>query len=367
MDLKRRLESPVGPRARISGREVDYFCGTSYYGFHGHPLVIAAACAAARDYGLGPATSLATPPHEELTREACDFFATETATCVASGYLGPAALLQGLHDEGDLVVADAASHYSVLDAARAVGRDIVLFRHLDSDDLARQLRQSVGPGQRPLVMTDGVFPSTGAVAPLADYATALARYERSLLLVDDAHAAGVLGRNGRGSFEHHGIERDGFHFCTTLSKAFGGSGGIIPGDRILGEKTRRRSGIPAGASAPPIPAVAAAAVGIRLLREHPEMRHALWDNVRRVRSGLRGLGFALPDTVVPIVSLAGSPPLDLRRVCETLDREDIVVAHVAPRGYSDAPDVESLRIAVCSGHTPEQIERLVDAVRRALR
>lgn len=367
MDPKRRLESPVGPRARISGREVDYFCGTSYYGLHGHPLVIAAACAAARDYGLGPATNVSTPPHEELAREACEFFAAETATCIASGYLGPAVLLQALHDEGDLVFCDAASHYSVLDAARAIGKDVVLFRHTDPDDLARQLRLSIRPGQRPLVITDGIFPSTGAVAPLADYAAALSRYERGLLCVDDAHAAGVLGRNGRGSFEHHDLARDGFHFCTTLSKAFGGSGGLIPADRHLAARIQERSRIPAGASAPPIPAVAAAAAGIRLLREHPEMRRALWDNVRHVRSGFRTLGFALPETVVPIVSLLGSPSLDLRRVCETLDREDIVVAHVAPRGYSDAPEVESIRIAVCSEHTSEQIDRLVGAVRRALR
>jgi glycine C-acetyltransferase/8-amino-7-oxononanoate synthase len=216
-------------------------------------------------------------------------------------------------------------------------------------------------------MTDGVFPSTGAVAPLADYAAALQRYERSLLCVDDAHAAGVLGSNGRGSFEHHGLKRDGLHFCATLSKAFGGSGGIVPGDHVLEEKIRQRSWIPAGASAPPIPAMAAAAAGLRILRELPEMRYRLWDNARRIRTGLRTLGFALPESVVPIVSLAGSPSLDLERVREALDREDIVVAYVAPRGYSDAPDAESLRIAVCSEHTAEQIDRLVDAVRRALR
>lgn len=215
-------------------------------------------------------------------------------------------------------------------------------------------------------MTDGVFPSTGALAPLPAYAEALEPYGAPLLCVDDAHAVGVIGDRGRGSLEHFDLGRDGFYFCATLSKAFGGSGGILPGTRSLAAKIRQQSRILAGASAAPIPALAAAAAGMRLLKEHPEMRRALWDNVRRARSGLRALGFELADSVIPIVSLAGSPSIDLRRVRETLDREDIVVLHVPPRGYSDAPDVESLRIAVFSGHTPQQIDRLIDGIRRAL-
>jgi glycine C-acetyltransferase/8-amino-7-oxononanoate synthase len=107
-------------------------------------------------------------------------------------------------------------------------------------------------------------------------------------------------------------------------------------------------------------------MGMRLLEEHPEMRRQLWDNVRRMRAGLRAAGFDLADTPIPIISLPGAPSLDLRRVCDALDREDLVVLYVPPRGYSDAPDVESLRIAVFSTHTTEQIDRLVDGIRRAL-
>ncbi len=362
----KHIERPVGPRTVVNGREVDYFCGTSYFGLHAHPLVIDAACAAARTYGIGPATGASTPPLLDLIERARGFFGTETATCIASGYLGPMALVQALREEVDVAFADSASHYSVLDALRTAGKDVFLFRHLDPDDLARQLALHVRPGHKPLVMTDGIFPSTGALAPLPAYAEALEPYAASFLCVDDAHAVGVIGEEGRGSLEHFGLERDGFHFCATLSKAFGGSGGLIPGTRSLAAKIRQRSWILAGASAPPIPALAAAAAGIRLLEQHPEMRRALWDNVQRMRNGLRALGFTLADTVVPIVSLAGSASIDLRRVCETLDREDIVVLYVPPRGYSDAPDVESLRIAVFSSHAPEQIDRLIDGIRRAL-
>jgi glycine C-acetyltransferase/8-amino-7-oxononanoate synthase len=360
------MESPVGPRARIDGREVDYFCGTSYFGLHAHPLVVAAACAATRAYGIGPATGISTPPLEDLMDQASRFFGTETITCVTSGYLGPAVLVQALRDEYDLAFADSAAHYSILDALRGTGKPFFLFRHLDPGDLAGQLQLHVRPGARPLMMTDGVFPSTGAVAPLSAYAEVLGRYESSLLCVDDAHGVGVIGDHGRGSFEHHSLQGQGLRFCATLSKAFGGSGGIIPGDALLEASIRQRSSVPLGASAPPAPALAAAAAGIRLLAGHPEMRSALWANARRARDGLRGLGFDLADTVIPIVSLTGSASIDLYRVWASLDQEDMVVLHVPPRGYSDAPDVESLRIALCSGHTEEQIDRLIDGIRRAL-
>jgi 7-keto-8-aminopelargonate synthetase-like enzyme len=362
----RRMSSPVGARVRVNGREVDYFCGTSYFGLHGHPLVIDAACAAAQKYGIGPATAASTPAHEEVIERACRFFGTETVTYVASGYLGPMVLTQALREDYDVAFTDCASHYSVLDALRATAKEVVLFRHLDPDDLARQLALRVRPGQRPLVLTDGVFPSTGAMAPLSAYAAVLSAYPRSLLCVDDAHAVGVIGTKGRGSFEYHGLESDGIYFCGTLSKAFGGTGGIVPGDRVLEAKIRKSSHIPVGASAPSAPAAAAAAMGMRLLEEHPEMRRQLWDNVRHMRAGLRAAGFDPADTPIPIVSLPGAPSLDLRRVCDALDREDLVVLYVPPRGYSDAPDVESFRIAVFSTHTTEQIDRLIDGIRRAL-
>ena len=360
------MESPVGARARINGREVDYFCGTSYFSLHSHPAVIDAARAATQAYGIGPATGALTPPFEDFVDAARQFFGTETVSCVASGYLGPAVLAQALRDDYDIAFVDSAAHYSLLDALRATGAPLVFFHHLDPDDLARQLAVHVRAGLRPLVMTDGVFPTTGALAPLCAYAAALERYPGSLLAVDDAHAVGVIGEGGRGSFEYCGLARDGLSFCATLSKAFGGSGGIVPGSTKLAAKILARSGILSGASAPPIPALAAATAGLRLLADRPEMRRALWQNVRRARAGLRDLGFDLADTPIPIISLLGSSGIDLEKVLLALDREDIVVAYVAPRGYSDAPDVESLRIAVFSTHTADQINRLIDGVRRAI-
>ncbi len=362
----RILRSPIGARARIDGREVDYFCGTSYFGLHGHPEVVAAACEATRSYGIGSATALRTPIHDELDGLLRRFFGVDEVSYVASGYLAPLVLLQALRDDFELAFADSACHYGVVDALRSVGKEVITFRHLDVDDLSRQLARRLRPRQRPLVITDGVFPSSGALAPLPDIAATLEGYASSLLCVDDAHAVGVLGTNGRGTPEHFAIPLAGIYACGTLSKAFGGAGGIVPGDGALAAKVRDRSRVPIGASAPSVPIAAAAAAGVRILAEHPEMRQALWSNVRRVRDGVRALGFDIQSSPVPIVHLAGRPGLDLRRAHAKLDREDLVVLYVPPRGYSDAPDVESLRIAVFSTHTREQIDRLLDALGRAL-
>ncbi|TSA51192.1 pyridoxal phosphate-dependent aminotransferase family protein [archaeon] len=360
------MGSPIGARMVINGREVDYFCGTSYYTLHGHPAVIEAACDATRRFGLGPATNASVSVFSETVELARQFFEVESVAYVISGYLGAMVLVQALRDDYDVVLVDEASHYSVFDGIRTSGKAIVPFRHLDADDLSAKLAEHVGPGQIPLVMSDGVFPVTGVIAPLPSYIEALRAYQPSLLCVDDSHAVGVIGAKGQGTFEYFGLKDDNLYLAGTLSKAFGGIGGIVPGNQLLAEKIKKNVRIPVGASPPPVPAAAAAGMGIRLLTENPEMRRDLWANVKRVRDGLRGLGFEIEDTPVPIVNVVGGPSLDLEFVKRELDRQDIVVLRVPPNGYSDAPDVESLRIAVFSTHREEQIQRLIEGIGRAI-
>lgn len=360
------LESPIGPRVRIDGRDVDYFCGTSYFSLHGHPEVIEAACAAARGSGLGAGTSLATRAHVELDARLRQFFDAETITLVPSGYLAPLVLLQSLTADCDVVFVDRAAHYGELDAVRASGKRSISFEHLDANDLAQRLASQLGPRDRPLVLTDGVFPSTGAIAPLADYEAALSRYPGGTLCVDDAHGVGVLGLAGRGTPEHLGVDRRHVYVCGTLSKAFGAAGGFVPGPFDLVEKIHAHSRVPLGASAPSAPAAAAAAAAVRLLAAHPEMRQSLWDNAAHLRAGIRSLGFDVGTSPVPIVNLVGHADLDLRRAHARLSADGIAVLYVPPHGYSDAPAIESLRIAVFSTHSRDQLDRVVGALGRAL-
>ena len=362
----RVMGSPIGARMIIDGREVDYFCGTSYYTLHGHPAVIEAACEATRKYGLGPATNSGIPVLSQTVERARQYFESETATYVISGYLGAMTLAQALSDDYDIVLVDEASHYSVFDGIRASGKSIVPFHHLSADDLSAKLAEHVRPGQVPLVMTDGVFPVTGMIAPLPEYCDVLRTYRPSLLCVDDSHAVGVIGEKGQGTFEYFGLQRENLYLAGTLSKAFGGIGGIVPGDHALAAKIKKNVRISDGASPPPVPAAAAAGMGIRILSENPKMRRDLWCNVKTVRCGLRELGFELEDSPIPIVNVRGGPSVDLEHVRQELDSRDVVVFRVPPNGYSDAPDVESLRIAVFSTHQAEQIQRLIEGIGQAI-
>lgn len=354
------MEEPLGARMRINGRPVDYFCGTSYFCLHGHKAVIDAACTATRQYGLGPGTLALMPIYAELKAALCGWFATEDVVTMISGYVGPMALLQGLRDDFDVVFVDQGTHYSSLDAIAGLGKPVYQFRHLDANSLKEALALHLAASQRAVVVTDGVFPSTGALAPLGDYRNAMAPYDNCLLCVDDSHGVGVLGRSGRGSLQHAGLEQVGNHFAGTLSKAFGALGGIVPATSMLADKIRQKSMILRGASPPPPAAAAAAIAALKLLQAEPQMRADLQRNVLRLRSGLRKLGFAVEDSPVPIVSLRAA--IDLEHLRRELERRDIVVKITTANGYSDAPDVPTMRLAVFSTHSLLQIDKLLSAI-----
>jgi 7-keto-8-aminopelargonate synthetase-like enzyme len=247
------MESPPGAETLIDGRRYLYFGGTSYLGLAGRPEVIEAACEATRRYGVHTAISRAgfgtNPATLAVERLAAEFFDREEAFYFVSGYLGSHVLVQSLAGRFHAVLVDESSHFSVREAARLTGEPIVPFRHRDPDDLERQLWQHGSAGRRPLVMTDGVFPMTGAVAPVDEYLRVLDRCGTASLVIDDAHGIGVLGEHGRGSLEHLGLwkpranteivaEGIGLYVCATLSKAMGGFGGILPGSREFVQAAR---------------------------------------------------------------------------------------------------------------------------------
>lgn len=367
MDLfSKSMGSPLGPRMVVNGRLVDYYCGTSYYTLHGDPRVIKAACEALQKYGLGPATVMDNPPLNEVAARAAEFFHVEKVQYFISGYLSDLILVQALRNDYDIILVDEISHYSVFDGIRSTGKRFITFHHLDPDDLKVKLRKYVQPGEVPLVISDGVFPITGAIAPLPDYVDILTEYDNALICIDDSHAVGVIGEKGRGTFEYWGLEKGRQRYFTgTFSKAFGGLGGFIPGDYSLMEKIHHNARVPVGASPPSSAAAAASAMGLKILSEHPEMRKQLWANALYVRHGLRDLGVQTDEIPIPIISIQ-IPSVDLRHVQSELDKKDIVVAYIAPRGYSDAPAVESLKISIFSTHTRDQLDRLLNALGKLL-
>ncbi|MCI0539037.1 MAG: pyridoxal phosphate-dependent aminotransferase family protein, partial [Verrucomicrobiales bacterium] len=278
------LQTPPGARVLIDDREYLYFAGTSYLGLAGRAEVIEAACEAVRRYGVHTATSRAgfgnNPVTISVEHLAARFFGTEDAFYFVSGYVGNHILIQALAGSAGAVFIDELSHYSLNEAARLAGLPVIPFRHRDPEDLRRHLDQRLRQGQQPLLLTDGVFPMTGALAPIDEYVRTLQNCKPATILIDDAHGMGVLGEHGRGTLEHlklWGAEvnrsygNDGVTVCVcgTLSKAIGGFGGIIPGARSFVDRARHSSHYFDGASAPSSAAAGATAKALELVMREP--------------------------------------------------------------------------------------------------
>ena len=367
------MQSAPGPRALISDRWRDYFSGTGYLGLQGHPGIVEAATAALQQYGLTTATSRGGygehPVFHAVESAAARFFGEERALYTVSAYLGSGILLQGLSGEYDRVYLDDAAHFSVREAAAASARPTHTFHHRDADALRATLVATLAPGERPIVLTDGVFPISGEIAPHIDYISVLSQYGGAILCIDDAHATGVVGSRGRGSLEHcagqvtsHSLGPNAVRCYTahTLSKALAGHGGVIAGPSDFIAQLWRNARALSGSSPSPIPAAAASAWSLSYLYEHGELREQLWSNVRRAKEGFRKLGWDLPDTPVPIICLAARPGLDLARIQQELFARDLCVTHVTR--YSSTPHGGALRVAIFATHTGEQIDRLARAV-----
>ncbi len=372
------MESAPGARTLINGRWRDYFAGTGYLGLQGHEGLVAAASEALRKYGLTTATSRGGygehPIFHAVERAAAAFLDEEAALYTVSAYLGSEILLQGLGGDYDRIYVDEAAHFSGRDAAGATAVPVHTYRHADPHALANDLRSTLGRAERPLVLTDGVFPISGDVAPLQDYVQVLGSYEGAILLIDDAHATGVIGSLGRGSLEFVS-ERQGFepksiesdtgvrcHTTHTLSKALAGHGGLIAGSSPFIERLWRNAHAPEGSSPSPLPSAAASAWSLDYVRTHSELRERLWSNVARARRGLRKLGWPLEDTPIPIICLGALPGVNLASIKAELFQRDICVAHVTR--YSSTPEGGALRVAIFATHTSEQIDRLIAEIER---
>lgn len=365
----RSFDSPTGPEVRIAGRTFTHFGGTAYLDLQRRPELAEAADRAMRRYGLHPATSRIgygeSPPLAEAEAEAARFFGTEVAWLLPSGWLGASVLLEAHGGAGDRLFLDREAHYALRDAARLSGRPAVEFESRDPESLRAQVAAEVRPGERPVVLTDGVFPVSGRVAPLAAYAGVLRDHAGALLVVDDAHGFGVLGAAGRGSVEQQGLwGQPGVLVTGTASKALGGYGGLLPGSAAGVSGLQARSRLFAGSTPLPAPVAAATAVALRLAREEPGRRDQLARNVREVRAGLRALGLPVEDWPTPIIPIVLSEGAAMQALHDRLREDGVIVPYLAR--YAGLGPHGALRVAVCATHQPHHVAQLLAALRRHL-
>ncbi len=365
------IETAEGPTVTIDGRRYDWFRGNGYLGFQSDPDLLAAASEATLRYGLKLRDRRPVGCHPcvgEWDEAASAFFGCDDVLLLASGYLGGAVMASTLAADVDMAFVDEESHPNVWDGLAVGGIPAVPFRHRDPDALADALathRERRGRF-RPLVASDGVFPITGAVAPAADYWRVLEAYDDGTLCLDDAHAFGVIGENGRGTLEHLGILGDGRYAYGTMSKAFGAGGGVMPGPAGWQDRVGRASAAYRSATKPPPGVVAAGARALRMARDRPWLRTRLAHQVARVRASLRAMGLPVGDSPAPVVCLDRRGGLDLAGVAGRLFDEDrIAVLHLTG-GYPNVPVGGGLVFTLSAAHDDDQVDRLLAAFKRAL-
>jgi 8-amino-7-oxononanoate synthase len=366
---RRPVHERPGPRLVIKGRSFLNFSSNNYLDLAGDPRPARAAARAARRFGCGagasPLVSGYHPPLRALERALKDWEQTQAALVFPTGFAANLALLTALAGPADAIFSDALNHASLIDGCRLSHARGYIYRHADSNHLKDLLRQGAAKARRRLIVTDSVFSMDGDLAPLSELAD-LARQYDALLIVDEAHATGVLGPLGRGLTEvalaHRSGDDDDLIKVGTLSKALGAQGGFVCGSRRLIHwlVNRARPYIFSTALAPPLAAAARQAVA--LVRREPERREYLLKLAATLRSRLEEAGF--PPTgsrcqIVPIVVGDAQAALELSA---GLQKAGILAPAIRPPSVPDG--AARLRISLTSGHSPEDIDQLVEALTR---
>jgi glycine C-acetyltransferase len=360
----RVLDGPQQARASIDGREVVNLASNNYLGLTTHPKLVERALAATRAFGVGAgsvrtiAGTLAL--HEELERRLAAFKQTESAVVFQSGFTANAGTVSAILSRNDAVVSDELNHASIIDGCRLSRATIRVFPHKDVA-AARAVLQELPASQRKLLITDGVFSMDGDLGPLPALCD-LAEEFGAIMMVDDAHASGVFGRNGRGTVDHFGMHGRVDVQVGTLSKAIGALGGYVAGRRHLIEYLRQRAR-PFMFSTSHPPAVAATAIAaLDILLEEPQIIERLWDNTRFFQAGLQQLGFDTGESEGPITPVMVGETSTASRVSARLFDEGVFALGigfpVVPRGKA------RLRTIVTATHTREQLQYAIDAFGR---
>jgi len=366
----RTLSSAQGAYLIVDGRRVLNFCSNNYLGLANHPRLVEAAREAVGRFGVGPAAvrSIAgtTDLHLELERRLAAFKGAEATITFQSGFTANLGAIPALVGGEDVIFSDELNHASIIDGCRLSGAKVIRYAHAQVDDLRRVLKEQRASFRRALVITDGVFSMDGDVAPLPDIAAAAHEHE-AMLMVDDAHGEGVLGRGGRGIVDHFGLHGQVDVEVGTLSKAFGVVGGVVAGSPALVDWLRQRGRPFLFSSAMTIPDTAACLAAIDLLEASTELVDRLWENARFFKAEMQRLGFDTGRSTTPITPIMlGEAPLAQEFSRELFEAGVFAMAIGYP---TVAKGKARIRVMISAAHARLDLERgleLFSAVGRKL-
>ena len=361
----RTLEGPTGARARYDGRDVINLASNNYLGLASHPRMNAAAAKAAAELGAGTgavrtiAGSMAI--HRDLERRFADFKHAEDALMFQAGFTANAGTVAAILGKEDVIVSDRLNHASIIDGARLSRAEIKVFEHKDAEHADRLLEETQVPGRRQLLITDGVFSMDGDIAPLPALVE-VAEKHGAIMMIDDAHASGVLGTGGAGTVDHFGLHGRVDIQVGTLSKAIGVLGGFIAGPSHLIEWLVNR-GRPYLFSTSAPPAVVAACIeALNIIRDEPERLERLWSNTRFFKEGLHALGFDTGMSETPITPVITEDEEKTQAFARRLFEEAVfapaIVFPTVARGRA------RVRTIVTAEHTEEDLKEALDVFER---
>jgi glycine C-acetyltransferase len=357
----RVLGSAQDTEVVVDGKHVLNLSSNNYLGLTTHPRLKAAMIEATEQWGAGSgavrtiAGTMAI--HEELERRLAEFKHTQASLVFQSGFTANLGVLQSLVKEGDVIISDELNHASIIDGIRLSKAERSIFKHRDVDDLERHLEKHRDTRVK-LVVTDGVFSMDGDIAPLPAIVERAERFG-ALVMVDDAHASGVLGENGRGSVNHFGLDGRVDLQMGTLSKAIGVLGGYVAGAQAVRDFLIHRARPFLFSTSHP-PGVAAACIAaIDVLLAEPERIDRLWKNTARFKEGLRRLGFdtgASETPITPVIVGKGAVAMELS------DRLFKLGVFAQGIGFPTVPEGRArIRTIVTSVHTDAQLDRALEA------
>lgn len=355
------LQSAQTAEVSHNGRRMIMLSSNNYLGLSTHPRVIQAAADAVHRFGTGCSGSRflngTLSIHEELEQKLARFLGRPSAIVFPTGFQANLGAISALTGKGDLVAIDKMDHASIYDGCRLSFAQFRKFAHNDAEDLDQLLTRNKQSSS--LIVVDGVFSMQGDIADLPAIVS-VARKHGAGILVDDAHALGVLGRHGRGTSEHFGLEHRVDLVAGTFSKSLASIGGFIAGDTDIIDYVKHHSRpLIFSASLPPA-SVAAASAALDVLVSEPEHRERLWSNTRYFREGLEALGFDVGPTETPIISLlVGDEKRALVAWRKLFDR-GLFTSPILPPAVP--PKLALVRTSCMASHTPAQLERALDAL-----
>jgi glycine C-acetyltransferase len=341
------------------------FCSNNYLGLANHPALVKAAKEAVDQYGVGPAAvrSIAGTMdlHVRLEERLARFKGVDSAVTFQSGFNANLATIPAIVGKDDVIFSDELNHASIIDGCRLATAKIIRYAHCSPEDLERALKENGKSFQRTLVITDGVFSMDGDIAPLDKIYEVSQKYG-AILMVDDAHGEGVLGRGGRGIVDHYRLHGKVDIEVGTLSKAFGVVGGVVAGNPIVVEWLRQRGRPFLFSSAMTVPDTAACLAALDILEASTELVDKLWENTRYFKEEMRKSGFDIGQSTTPITPvMLGEAPLAQQFSRELFEHGVFAMAigfPTVPRGKA------RIRVMISAAHQKDDLDQGLEAFTR---